>query len=244
MNSNGSVRRVATCRLTTTSQQWNFSQLHSASIDHLWEAKTKANPKYFNGRIHLLGEFSIRDDALTGRLIETDFRSYLYWREQGYPETGVRDGFGSALIVSMDGHVILGRQGEGGMNAGLAYLPGGFIDPRDIASDGAIDIEASIAREIVEETGLTIGGDDADLQGRSGFYVTTHGPFVSMAREYRTRLTATEFRDKLRARFSADPESELADAVIIRNATDIADKGVSPYARVLLEWLFAAPRTS
>jgi 8-oxo-dGTP pyrophosphatase MutT (NUDIX family) len=166
--------------------------------------------------------------VFTASFLRTDFKSALYWREQGYPAAGVRDGFGSAILRGSDGHVLLGRQSAGHLNAGLAYLPSGFIDPADVDQDGVIDIAGSIARELAEETGL----DLAELGVLPGFWIVRCGPLVTMAREYRSPLPAAEVRKVIMDHLAADPDPELADIVIIASPTDLEAAGAPPYTRL------------
>jgi hypothetical protein len=59
--------------------------------------------------------------------------------------------------------VLLGRQSEGNLNSELAYPPRGLIDASDTVA-GTMDIDASIAPELEEETRLT----PAKLERRPG----------------------------------------------------------------------------
>lgn len=230
------VARIARCRLTISPEAWAWAGARGSEIDAHWARRSVENPAMFNGVIHVMHDWRIVDDGAEstfhGRLHRTDFKSYLYWREQGFPEAGVKDAFGSALLRSADGHVLLGRQRAGNVNAGRAYLPGGFIDPRDARGD-VVDIEASIAREVAEETGL--GGPL--IEPVPGLIVTFCGPLVSIAKEYRIAASAEEARAHIRAHIASDPAAELADAVIVRSRADLADATVHDYARQLLGWL-------
>ncbi|MEQ1672861.1 MAG: NUDIX hydrolase, partial [Hyphomicrobium sp.] len=163
-----SVRKIATCALRVGDGVWTYAEEHAGVIERDWQLAARVRPSYFNGVIHLLDQLSDVDGVLCGRLLRTDFKSYLYWRTAGFPDTGVRDGFGSALIRSADGAILLGRQRAGNVNGGLAYLPGGFIDARDVDAGGGIDIAASIIRELAEETGLR----REDVTIEPGFLVT------------------------------------------------------------------------
>ena len=152
-----------------------------------------------------------------------------------FPHAGVRDAFGSALIRSAEGHVILGRQRAGNINAGIAYLPGGFIDARDVTAAGKIDISASILRELQEETGQLPG----EFHIVPGFLLTQWNALLSIAVELVSPLSSQELRQRIMQHISRDPDSELIDAVIVRTAAEAREAGLHPYAAVLLEWLFA-----
>lgn len=187
----------------------------------------------FNGVIHLMHARSPAGDTFEGRMLRTDFKSYLYWREQGFPEAGAIDAFGSALIRSREGHVVLGRQRAGNVNAGLAYLPGGFIDERD-ARGGEIDVDGSILRELEEETGLARG----DYEVQPGYLLTGCGALLSIAREVVSPLPADVLRARILAHIAQDPKSELVDAVIVRSSGDLDRGSMHAYAHRLLSWLF------
>ena len=109
---------------------WPFAEANKSAIEAHWAKVIQINPRYFNGVVHLVEDMHFDNGVLDASLLKTDFKSYLFWRDQGFPEAGVLDGFGSALIRSSDGHMMLGRQRAGNVNAGLAYPPAGFIDER------------------------------------------------------------------------------------------------------------------
>jgi hypothetical protein len=232
----GMIRRVARCELRVTPKVWPFSATHAAAIDAHWRDASATRPHYFNGRIFVMAGLSINADVLRADLIATDFKSLLLWRSLGFPETGVCDGFGSALIQSADGDYLLVRQAAGHLNEGLAYLPGGFIDGRDVGQAGYVDIAASVDREVAEETGL--GATDVQRSG-APFIVTTAGPHVSIAVSYRSSLTSRALVDKVRGHIlsGADPEQELAEVVAVGRACDLATLNLARYAAVLMPWL-------
>jgi len=227
-----SVLRVRRCALRLDrNATWAFAQSSASEIERHWQAKAAANPNFFNGQIMLMSEFDIDADTFSARFLQTDFKSFLYWRDSGAPGVGVRDGFGSALIRSRDGGVLLGRQRPGHVNSGLAYLPGGFIDCRDVLGDDRIDIDVSILRELGEETGLCAD----DLERTPGYVITQLGAQCSIAVELVSSLSCEDLRECMMAHIGADAESELADVVIVREPPDEGDERIAPYARVLLQ---------
>ena len=227
---NDRVLAVPDCDLRVSERVWEYAQQNASEIDTAWRDAVARNPQYFNGIIYLVETLTITAHKLEARLLRTDFKSYLYWRHAGYPDVGVLDGFGSALLKSCDGAIVLGRQRAGNVNAGLAYLPGGFIDGRDVAADGSIDIAASIARELAEETGL----QPSDLQREPGFVITQSQAQLSLAIAYRSKLDATQLKRQIETVIAADAQSELVDAVIVRDLADMAGLAMPQYARVLL----------
>lgn len=229
----GRVMRVAHCELSAVDRTWPFVDLNARAIDAHWRLRSAGNPKFFDGRIHMLASYELTGDTLRGHCLETGFKEFLYWREHGEPETGVLDVFGSALIRSDEGCILLGRQRPGNINTGLAYLPGGFIDPRDVSGDGRIDIAASTAREAAEETGL----DAEHLTRQPGYWLTFHGLQLSIAVEYQCRLPAMALKDRVMSHLEADPASELADVMLVQQPGDLDNLPMAPYARALLATL-------
>jgi 8-oxo-dGTP pyrophosphatase MutT (NUDIX family) len=236
------VVRLAACRLRKIEGSWDLEARHADRIDAHWRRRQTESPSMFNGGIYLMRQMAFRDEpggpALEASLVRTDFKSYLYWREQGFPAAGVRDSFGSALIRSAEGNVVLGRQRPGNVNNGAAYLPGGFIDASDVRASGEIDITGSVLRELGEETGLA----PSDVAVAPGYIATFDGALVSIARELRSPLPAEALRARILAHIAGDPASELVDAVIVHAGTDLGGLGIAPYAQRLLRWLFSERR--
>lgn len=229
------VRRVAHCELEVGGASWSYAADHAAAIDAGWLTATAAHPQYFNGIVHLIDALQFNADSLRARALRTDFKSYLYWRMAGFPKTGVRDGFGSALIRARDGAILLGRQRQGNVNGGLTYLPGGFIDARDVDAGGQIDITASISRELDEETGLGSG----DVQMEPGFLVTETEAHVSIAKAFRSSHDAEALKVRMMRHLTSDPASELDDVVIVRRAADLDGLAMPRYAQILVRWVLA-----
>ena len=241
VDNGGRVDWVCECRLVAASRDWAFAREHAAAIDAHWHKRLMTHPGYFNGVVYAMAAGGIlrsasEDGVFSAALVAMDFKSFLYWKESGYPQAGIRDAFGSAILRSSEGHVLLGRQSAGNVNAGQAYLPGGFIDQRDVAADGTIDIGASIARELAEETGLTAG----EVQVEPGFRIIAIGHQVSMAREFRSALGADELRALILSRIGVDVEAELMDMVTVRSLADLSEADVPAYTALALEHVFAA----
>lgn len=229
------VERVGRVTLTASGRPWPWADGNRDAIARHWQIASAANPDFFNGVIHLIDAIATDPDHVRARLLRTDFQSYLYWRDEGFPKAaGVLDGFGSALIRSSEGQIILGRQRTWNINSGLAYPPGGFIDARDASVGGAIDIAASVAREVREETGL----EDRDLHAEAGFLVTRAGAHVSFAVPYRSTRSASALKACIEGHIAADPNPELAEVVIVRRASDMDGLAMPHFARVLLTQVF------
>jgi len=121
----GTSVRVPRCALALSEERWNYAERHREAIAAYWQRMTAERPKLFNGAVHVLIAHALREGTLTGTFARTDFKSFLYWRDHG-AEGPTLDGFGSSLIRSSDGCVLLGRQVEGHLNGGFAYPPSGL----------------------------------------------------------------------------------------------------------------------
>lgn len=229
------VERLTSCSLSLTDRRWAFAEENRAAIDALWRAERERNPRFFNGAVHLVCERSITSGGLRAKLLRTDFKSCLYWRKLGFPPAGVIDAFGSALVTSKEGAIILGRQRAGNLNAGLTYLPAGFIDADDIGPSGEIDIAGSVMREIGEETGLGA----ADIERRQGFYAVCAGAQLSIAVPFASPLDARDLVARIEDHIAAAPDSELETVVAVRSLSDLDGLALPHYTRPLLERLLA-----
>lgn len=229
----GQVARAASLSLKVDHMaRWTYAANHREVIDAHWTMAVASNPNFFNGIVHVLTQLAWNGENVAATLMPVEFKTFLYWRDEGFPaEARVRDGFGSALIRSCEGHIVLGRQRPGNINEGLAYLPGGFIDPRDEGENGTVDIAGSIVRELAEETGLGVG----EITAVPGFIVTQTGPHVSFAVVFNSQLTSNELSKRIEAHIASEQEPELAEPVVLRSPADMEGKAIAHYARVLLD---------
>ncbi len=213
---------------------WDYALREADAIEAHWQRRKATHPRMFNGVVQLLAGARLVDGHLEGRLVTTDFKSFLHWKDHGYPDDSVRDAFGSALLVSGDDRVLLGRQGAGQLNSGLAYLPGGFIDARDVAADGSVAIADSTARELFEETGLGAG----DVVCLPGAVLTLCGAMASIAIVFRSELDSGRLATRIRSHIQADPDPELEDVLMVGRGADLDGVALADYAEVLMGALF------
>lgn len=231
------VTSVTRCRLIATDRTWAYAADNTAAIERHWRRRLDQTPTFFNGTVYLLDRARQTDDAFQGEFLTTDFKSYLYWREAGFPEAGVRDCFGSALLRSADGAILLGTQRAGNLNSGQSYLPGGFIDVKDRHPDGSIDIEKSILRELAEETGLAT----EDLTVRPGYRLARSGPLLSISVEIHASANAQDLARNIEAAIAADPKSELQAVTFVRDVGALNALVVPAFARALMSVLLPKP---
>ena len=223
---------IAEVRIGVVADPWRVDPDFVAEADRLWAVRTAANPHLWDGRIYGVaapgwpGGVAIEDGVLTATASEGRFSVFLAWRDAGFPEIGLRNLFGSALIQSAEGALVYGVMGRHTANAGKIYPPGGSLDPQDLTADGRLDVVASIGRELAEETGLA-----AEAGEERGLFAAVDGPRISVGRLIRFPLSTDELLARIRRNLDAQSDRELEDVVAVRSAADAADPRFPGYAR-------------
>lgn len=228
-----SIERVDALRLTLSAEPWPFAEAHRLAIERHWTRRSAENPGFWDGEVLVLRRLQRQGRSLEGVLGRERFSAFLYWRD--FPEldpTGL-DGFGTGIVRSAEGHVLVGRAAARTLNAGRIYLPGGFLDPRDRACDGSIDVAACAARELAEEIGL----DVTTLARVPGIIVATHGRHRCLAAEWRSGLGTDELLRQLREGMARHGDQELNEIDIVRLACDLDHRDVIDHARFVVESL-------
>ena len=115
-----------------------------------------------------------------------------------------------------DGAFLLGEMGRHTSNAGRIYFPSGTPDLDDI-SDSAVDIAGSIAREVLEETGLT----PADYRAGSHWDCVVSGAAIAMIRLLSVDVSGEQLRARIEANLARQPQPELAAVHLVRKTSDL-----------------------
>jgi 8-oxo-dGTP pyrophosphatase MutT (NUDIX family) len=212
------IVRLARAELRFAPRPWPFAQARRADIDAHFAVLSRDNPHAFNGRVLMLHTFAIEDAVLNGAYFETDFASFIAWRDWNWPDMSVRNCFGQAALRAADGAFLLGVMGAHTMNAGRIYFPSGTPDLDDVVGD-RVDLDGSVLRELTEETGLTA----ADISLDPGWHAVLAGPRLAMLKPVRSPLPAHELRARILAHMAGEAHPELADVRIVRDLADLDD---------------------
>ena len=86
------VRPLAACSLKVGSALWPFAEANKSAIEAHWAKVVQINPRNFNGVVHLVEDMRFDNCVLDASLLKTDFKSYLFWRDQGFRRAGRRRG--------------------------------------------------------------------------------------------------------------------------------------------------------
>jgi 8-oxo-dGTP pyrophosphatase MutT (NUDIX family) len=202
---------------------WAFSENRRAEIDAHFEHEKRARPLW-NGRVLMMHDFAFPGRSFTGACFETDFASLLAWRDWGAPDPSVRNCFAQAVLRGSDGGFVMGVMAPHTANAGHVYFPSGSPDRNDIHG-GKVDLGRSVARELLEETGLTV--DDFDLD--PGWYAVHLPPRIAMMKVMRAREPAAAVKARIMDFLGAQDEPELCDIITVRDADEI-DPRTQDYA--------------
>ncbi len=217
------VEQVA---LRLAAGNWGFAQENRAEIAKHWDALTSTNPTLFNGNLLLMVRGGLSGGIFTADLIEIDYASFITWRDWAWCDKTVHDCYGCAVVMSSDGALLMGRMGAHTMNAGMIYPPGGSLTREDLLPGGAVDMTASIARELAEETGLA--ASDAVSEG---FFMAASDQRIAIGQVLRFEEDAETLAARVRNHIATEDQPELSEMVILRRPGDVALELMPPHAR-------------
>ncbi|OCW57555.1 NUDIX domain-containing protein [Hoeflea olei] len=200
-----------------------------------WAREQVERPFLFNGTILLHRGLQLTDGVLSGASHRAPYAALLHLVRTA-PRADVAHLFGSALILSSDGAMILIRMAARTANAGKVYAPAGSLDESDIV-DAGVDLDGSMRREVREETGLDLS--HAVAEGR--LFAWRSGWLVAVFRRFRLDQPAEQIAERVRAHIRTGTEDEIEDVVVVRGPGD-AGPTVPPYMRAMIDYHFASPQ--
>ena len=233
------ILAVAELDLSFAPRPWPFAEAQAERIAAHWRARQAAQPRLYNGRVLLLARhaFATRADGaqvLRGDYFETDYAAFLAWRDFGFPDTQVCNGFSMAALVGSDGAFLLGEMAAHTANAGAIYFPAGTPDPGDVFA-GRVDLTASATRELREETGI----ETHEVAHGPAWTVVYAPPRVACMKIMRLSAPAEAIKARVDAFLADDPDAELTRVHIVRGPEDIDEKRTPRFVVDFLEYAFA-----
>lgn len=227
------IARVARVEAACAPFDWTWARESRGAIAASWTRHSAAKPQLFNGRVLLVSRYEEAGETVRPTFFETDFADFLAWRDLGYPDDTVANGFAMAALQGSDGAYICGIMGGGTANAGRVYFPSGTPDLSDLRPDRTVDLAGSVTRELGEETELRPGPDRI----ADHWIVVRQWPSLAFLRPVVFAEPAEAVAARIREAVAAQDEPELAGARVVRSPDDV-DERMPTFLRTFFRWTF------
>lgn len=210
------IHRVTQLELRVDDWRWPFARDRRSEIEAHFAATKAEKPQLFNGTILLGRNPAFAGGRFSADFFQADFASFLAWRDWGFPDRGVFNGFGVGALRSFDGAFVLGEMAAHTANAGRLYFPAGTPDLDDVRG-AMLDIAGSIGREVEEETGLAPG----TYRAASHYDCVVSGALIAMIRLLEVDMSGAALRARIAASIAGQDAAELADVRLVRDTRDV-----------------------
>lgn len=228
------IHRVTTLDLAVRPISWPFAEERRAEIAAHFAEKQRERPKLWNGRILLGRDPVFAEGRFAATYCEADFASFLAWRDWGFPDPAVFNGFGMGALRASDGAFVMGEMAQHTANAGRIYFPSGTPDLDDVR-DGVLDIPGSVVRETAEETGLI----PADYSAEADWHCVVSGRAIAMIQVLNLDMPGEVARARIEANLAREAEPELSAIHLVRGLDDLTPT-MPRFVTAFVEQQFAA----
>lgn len=216
--------------LRVSREGWDFASRHRHDIELHWQAVTAERPGLWNGEVLLCNSAEVTDRRFIATLVQSDFASFIAWRDWGRPDATVRNCFGVPAVFSSDGALLFGVMNGWTLNAGKSYPPSGTLEPKDIAHDGTVDVVGSMRNELQEETGL----DLAEAQAGE-MIVVFEGPRLAIVQRYDFNVSFEQMQAVFASHAMTEESPELSAIEAVRDISQI-DSRMPGYAHDIIRY--------
>jgi 8-oxo-dGTP pyrophosphatase MutT (NUDIX family) len=224
------IHRVTRLDLDVMRRAWPFAEARRDEIAAHFAARKQERPELWNGRV-LIGTSPVfAGEAFSASYFDVEFASFLAWRDWGFPDASVFNGFAMGALRSADGAFVLGEMGAHTATAGRVYFPSGTPDLDDVR-DGRLDIPASMTREVEEETGLA----PHDYRAAGHWDCIRAGAVIAMIRRLDIDLPGEVLRAKIEANLARQARPEFSAIHLVRKRSDLTEA----MPRFVTAWLQA-----
>lgn len=210
------IHRVSELDLRLEPKPWPFALERRAEIDAHFARSQRDIPQLWNGRILLGRDLAFGENRFSANYFETDFASFLAWRDWGFPDDSVYNCFGMGALRCADGAFVLGEMGHHTANGGCIYFPAGTPDPSDLRGT-SVDIAGSVVREVEEETGLS----PADYRAAEHWDCVVTRSYIAMMRILHVASPGEVVRAKIEANLARQSTPELTAIHLVRDAGEL-----------------------
>ena len=210
------IHRVTQLDLKFQPWSWPFADERRADIAAHFALKQREKPKMWNGPILLARNPVFTANRFSASYFDIDFASFLAWRDWGFPDKGVFNGFGMGALRCSDGAFVLGEMSQHTANAGRIYFPSGTPDLNDV-SDGAVDMPSSVGREVEEETGLT----SRDYRPGAHWDCVVSGSAIALIQILDVDGSGEALQARIEANLARQSQPEFASIHLVRASSDL-----------------------
>lgn len=235
MNRDVLITRVGHLHARSSPKTWHWAQANQDAIRANWAERVRDKPDMFNGRVLLMSDFELEDDTCRATYFETDFADFLGWRDLGYPDPSIANGFAMGALQGADGAYICGVMGSHTANAGRIYFPAGTPDRSDLLSDGTVDLATGVIRELKEETELPADS----YRTADDWIVVRRWPAVAFMRPIRFPEPADVVAERISANVAAQSDPELAGVYVVRGLEDIDENRMPLFLQSFFRFAFS-----
>ncbi len=132
-------------------------------IEDFWKKAVEENPNLYNGLDYTIEKIEENENEIKMTAIKTNYAHYLYDERVGIKEEEYRCNvpWSGIILLTNDNYIVLGEMDNKTSFPHCLQISGGGIDKKDI-SNGMIDINQTIKRELKEELNLNL--DDIDYK--------------------------------------------------------------------------------
>lgn len=206
--------------ITTAPWSWPFAVERRTEIASYFAELQRQRSGIWNGRAILMQHYEIKDRVLRGTCFETDYASLCAWRHWQFPDRSVYNVFAAAALQAADGAWLAGEMAPDTAAAGLVYFPCGTPEPEDIDGAGRLDLAGNLARELIEEIGMTIEEFDA----APGWTLVHDRGYFGLMKHVTARADAQALRGRIMAHIAQQEHPEFVDIDILRGPDDLTPK--------------------
>jgi 8-oxo-dGTP pyrophosphatase MutT (NUDIX family) len=223
------VREVGRLELGLEPWVWPFATERRREIDAHFAATQRKRPQLYNGRVLLARAPRHEDEVFRANFFETDFASFMAWRDWGCPGAEVFNCFAMGALRGNEGVFLLGEMAAHTANAGRIYFPSGTPEPRDIARN-RVDMTASVMREVEEETGLK----RFDYRMTPRWHCIEVGQLIALMRLLDLVVPALSAKRRIEGFLKLQQEPELAAIHLVRDRRDFT-AAMPPFVTAYIE---------
>ena len=228
------IHRVTQLDLKFEPWSWPFADERRADIAAHFAVKQREKPTMWNGPILLARNPVFTGNRFSASYFDIDFASFLAWRDWGFPDKGVFNGFGMGALRCSDGAFVLGEMSQHTANAGRVYFPSGTPDLNDVRG-GAFDMPSSVGREVEEETGLT----SKDYRPGAHWDCVISGSAIALIQILDIDGSGEALQARIEANLARQSQPEFAAIHLVRALSDLT-AAMPRFVTAFIEAQFAA----